>query len=89
MEFNESVIDHIEGDEWCGVSTGEMALRNKLERLAKEYPDKVKCIAKNDDGSVYYHVPWHWVKIHRPKNYSEEDREKFRAAANRARSFIK
>ena len=74
-EFNESVIDHIEGDEWCGVSTGEMVLKNKLEKLARQYPDEVECIAKNDDGSVYYHVPWKWIKIKRPQVLSEEHKK--------------
>lgn len=75
-EFNESVIDHLDGDDWCGISTGEMALRNKLERLAAEYPDKVECIAKNEDGSVYYHVPWKWVNIKSPRVVSEEERKR-------------
>lgn len=78
-EFNETVIDHVGGigcsDDWCGVSTGEMALRNKLERLAEKYPDEVECIAKNSDGSVYYHIPWKWVSIRKPKQmgFSEEE----------------
>lgn len=69
-EFNETVIDHVGGidcsDEWCGVSTGEKWLCNRLKRLAEKYPDEVECIAENSDGSVYYHVPWNWVKIYNP-----------------------
>lgn len=76
-EFNETVIDHVGGigcsDDWCGVSTGEMALKSKLEQLAKKYPDEVECISENDDGSVYYHVPWNWVKIYNPKKKLTEE----------------
>ena len=75
-EFNETVIDHVGGigcsDEWCGVSTGEISIKNRLEQLAEKYPQEVECVAKNSDGSVYYHVPWEWVKIKPPKIVSEE-----------------
>ena len=77
-DFKETVIDHVGGigvsDDWCGVSTGEMWVRNKLERLAEEYPDEVECISRNADGSVYYHVPWRYVHIFRPRDVSEEER---------------
>lgn len=81
-EFNETVIDHIEGEKWCGVSTGEMALKNKLERFAEQFPDEVECIAKNSDGSVYYHVPWKRVHLYRPRVLSEATKERFRELAN-------
>lgn len=78
-EFSETVIDHVSGDEWCGVSTGEKRWATKLERFAKEYPNNVERIAENDDGSVYYHVPWDWVNIRRPKRFSEADVERKKA----------
>ena len=91
-EFNETVIDHIGGigcsDDWCGVSTGEMAIKNRLERLAEQYPDEVECIAKNSDGSVYYHVPWRWVSIRHPVRYSEEQLERKKEILKDAREFI-
>ena len=86
-EFFETVYDHVSGNDWCGVSTGEMALRNKLERLAEQFPDEVECIAKNDDGSVYYRIPWRWVRIQRPPAYTEAQKEMFRETLRDAREF--
>lgn len=79
-EFNETVIDHVgtifESDDWCGVSTGEVSVKNTLKKLAEKYPDEVECIAENSDGSVYYHIPWEWVSIRKPykRIMSEEER---------------
>ena len=70
-EFDETVLDHVSGDNWWGVSTGEEALRNKLFRLAEQYPDEVQVIARNDDGSAYFHIGYKWVHIFRPRVLSE------------------
>ena len=90
-EFNETVIDHIGGigcsDDWCGVSTGEKWLVNKLERLAEENPEEVECIAKNKDGNVYYHVPWKWIRIQRPPVYTDEQKERFAETLRDAQQF--
>lgn len=77
-EFDETVIDHVVGDDWCGVSSGEDALKFRLYRFAKKYPDDVQLIAHNDDGSMYFHVPWDWVLIRKPKqmNFSDEEIKK-------------
>lgn len=86
-EFNETVFDHVSGDDYWGVSTGEMALRNRLEKLAKEHPDDVKCIAKNQDGSVFYHVPFKYLKLNPPRHISERGKEIFRETLRDARGF--
>lgn len=91
MEFNETVIDHVGGigcsDDWCGISTGEKWLAFKLEQLAKKYPSEVECISKNKDGSVYYHIPWNWVKIRRPPVYTQEQLERFTKTLQGARGY--
>lgn len=64
--FNETAIEHIAGEELCGISTGERTMRNRLAKLAEQNPEQVKCIALNEDGSVYYKVPWRWVTVRKP-----------------------
>lgn len=81
MDFLETVIDHvggIGGDDWCGVSTGEKRIITRIKRLQEKYPDEVECIAENSDGSVYYHVPWRWIKINPSRNISDEAMELLR-----------
>lgn len=74
--FNETAIEHIAGEELCGISTGERTMRNRLAKLAEQNPEQVKCIALNEDGSVYYKVPWRWVTVRKPRtvNFSDEQR---------------
>ena len=80
--FNETAIDHMGRSDYAGVSTGEYSVKLRLSRLAEKYPDEVKMIADNTDGSVYYHVPWKWIKIRPPRQISEEQRA---ASAERLR----
>jgi len=81
--YNESCIDHYGGNEQCGVSTGERALKNRLSKLLEEYPDKVTMVAENPDGSVYYRVPWSWIKIKPPRssNLTDQQRDAMRERA--------
>ena len=74
--FNETTIEHLGGEELCGISTGERTMRNRLAKLAEQNPEQVKCVAVNPDGSVYYKVPWRWVTVRKPKkmNLTEEQK---------------
>lgn len=78
--YNETTIDHIAGDETCGISTGEYSTKLKLSRLAAEYPDKVKCVAMNQDNSVYFKVPWKWIKVKPPRKVTLSDEQKVEIA---------
>jgi len=76
LGYNETVLEHDAGNDWFGVSTGETKWRNRLAKLAEQYPDEVKCIVKNDDGSVYYHVPESFVTVRKPKQMNLTEEEK-------------
>lgn len=84
--YSETAIDHIKGDTHCSVSTGEQAVRNRLAKLAERYPDDVKLVSNNADGSVYYHIPFKWVKLSPPRKVEMTD-EKRVALANRMRAM--
>lgn len=74
--FNETVIEHTKNDKFCAISTGEMAVKNRLAKLAESHPDDVKLIAKNDGGSVYYHIPFKWVKLSPPRKVEMTDEKR-------------
>ena len=84
--YNETVFE-IEGDRdhWT-VSTGQSVWRNRLFKLAEEHPDEVKCLVRNEDGSVMFHIPKSYLAVRPPKkmNFTEEQkqaaRERLRAA---------
>ena len=84
--YNETVFE-IEGgrDEWT-VCTGQMVWKNRLSKLAKEYPGEVEHLITNLDGSVVYYVPKAWVKISPPRKVNMTDEQKA-VAAERLRKY--
>jgi len=68
LGYNETVFDHLKEHDFFSISTSEAKWRNKLKKLEEQYPDEVKCIVRNDDGSVFYHVPESFVTIRKPKH---------------------
>lgn len=83
--YNETVFE-IEGDRdhWT-VSTGQSAWRNRLFKLAEEHPEEVKCIVRNEDGSVLFHVPKSWLTVRPPKKMNFTDEQK-QAASERLKA---
>ena len=67
LGYSETVFDHYRGNNYWSISTGEKKWKNKLQKLEKEFPDEVKCIAKNDEGGVFYHVPERFVALRKPR----------------------
>ena len=74
--YNETTIDHISGAPFCGISTGERTIKNRLAKLLEQYPDDMELVADNQDGSVFYHVPWKWIRIKPPKKVVLTDEQK-------------
>lgn len=85
--YNETVIDHINGASACSVSSGDRKVRNILKQLAEKHPEECVCLAANADGSVWYEVPWDWIRIRPPvhRTYTEEQLEAKRAQLKSAR----
>ncbi len=83
----ETGIDHLYGNKHCSISTGERTLLQKLLQYTKDYPEDVKLIAKNQDGSCFFHIPWKWVKISPPRQYTEEQRQAMRERFETVRKY--
>lgn len=85
--MNEFAIEWVKGGEYAGVTVPSgTALKSKILRLAKEHPNEVKVISRNEDGSMFAHIPINYVKISPPRKVSEEQRE---AARNRFKEMWK
>lgn len=70
---NECVIEWIPGRDYVGITAKNgSAWKNKCEKLAKKFPDDVKILARNEDGSIFAHVPYSYVKINPPRKISEK-----------------
>lgn len=77
MEIIETDVNRCVGDGYCAITTAEKKFVNKIKKLKEQYPDEIKIIAENDNGSIYAHVPYDWFVFPRPPkkiNYTPEQR---------------
>lgn len=82
----ESVIEWIRGQKEVTVTlAGNTRYHSKVRKLASQYPDEVKIVAENKDGSIVAHLPLSYIKISHPKIVSEEQKERARENMNRLR----
>lgn len=73
---NENAIEWLRDQRTATVTITQQTLKSRLLDLAEEYPNEVKIIAKNHDGSICAHIPRTWVKITPPRRIDEELRTK-------------
>ena len=87
VDVAETGINHLHGSKHCSISTGERSLLGNLMKLAESYPDDVELVAVNQDGSRFYHIPWKWIKISPPRQYTEEQRQAMRERFETVRKY--
>jgi hypothetical protein len=75
-DIKETVIEHIYGDSWWGISTSEWTWRNKILKLKDKFPDSVQIVADNEDGSLYAKIPFKLVKISKPRQVQMTDEQR-------------
>lgn len=86
--MNEYVIEWLQGSTRAAITApAGSALKNKLVKLAEQYPEECDVLV-NDDGSVFGHVPVKYIKIYRPREVSEELRQKASDRMRQMRSNI-
>ena len=90
-DFRETCFTRIEGDAYMFVSSGERKWINRIKKDAEKYPDDVKILAVNKDGSLYARYPFDWAQYPRPKRkrppMTEEQRSAARERLARAREI--
>ncbi len=78
---NENAIEFINGDQTMTVTLSDTRLSNRIKKLAKKYPDRVKIIAsgKENGGYMYAHLPLDFLQIRpvaiQPKKTEEQIEE--------------
>lgn len=72
---NECSIAWIRGGEYAEVSAySGSKLKGRVLKLSEQFPDDVKILTTNKDGSIFAHVPAKYVKLRAPKILTEEQR---------------
>ena len=84
---NECVIEWVRGGDHAGVTAhSNSRLKSRIEKLAEKFPDKVKIIARNEDGSIFAHVPISYVKVNPPRQVSDEFKQESAERLKNART---
>lgn len=77
-EIKETSFNYVDVDNIASFTTYERRWINKIKKWEQDYPDKVKVVAENEDGTVCVHLPKQWFKVSPPKKVSDEHRERMR-----------
>lgn len=73
MRIRETVYNHTAGDSVFYITANDSWSISMIRRLNKKYPDDVKIIIKNKDGSLLAEAPKDWMKIVPRKQKTEEE----------------
>lgn len=86
----ENAIEFLDSQKTATVTLHSKRLRNRILKLAEQYPDEVAIIARPDDrgqhGYLFAHVPVAWLKVIPPKVVTEAMRENGRRLYRNLRS---
>lgn len=83
---NENAIEWLRDQRTATLTITQQTMKNRIMELAEKYPEDVKIVAKNRDGSICARVPRSWVKINPPKQLSAETLDKMRQNLNFGKS---
>jgi hypothetical protein len=62
-QVTENVIEWETGNRKISVTLSQKKYVTKIKQLAKKYPDEVKILAKNEDGSIFARLPLKALKL--------------------------
>lgn len=79
-DLKENVIEWINGQDTIAVTLHQGRYITKVERLAKKFPEQVKILKHNRDGSIFAKLPLKALKLSltNKAEMSEEQRQKVR-----------
>ena len=81
-DFKENVFEWLNGQDIVTVTLSQKRFINKILKLSKEFPEEVRIDRINDDGTILAHIPLKYVRISRPRELSEEEKELARQRLN-------
>lgn len=81
--MRETTVEYLAGTDTLTWYSSEQRWVNKIRKLAAEYPNDVKIVADNDDGSVIAHLPRSWFRAPAPKKTRVMTEEQRQAAVER------
>lgn len=83
-EERETCISYADSDDKAIISSYNAQMVKRLEQLLGDYPDDVTLVwtdTIDDVDGVEVRLPKKWIKIHPPRNLSDEQRQAMSDAA--------
>lgn len=76
-EARENAIEWLNGQDTITVTLNQNRHINRVKQLAKKFPDRVKIVAENEDGSLCARLPLQALKLNlsEPRELSEEQKK--------------
>lgn len=84
----DNCIEWLRGQNIVTVTLSYGRLKNKVLKLAEEFPEEVQIVANNEDGSIMAHLPLKYIKITHPKVVSENTLERLKAGRIKNSSIV-
>lgn len=87
-DIKENCIEWINGQDTISVTLSQGRYISKVKRLAEKYPDLVRILHENKDGSIFAHMPLKSLKLSiiPPKELGEDEKERLRQQLSRSRN---
>lgn len=82
----DNVMEWLTGQKIGSVTFSQKRWVNKIRKYASEFPDDIRIVAENEDGSICAQVPITWFKFSPPRKGREMTDEERAEAAERLRS---
>ena len=86
--MNENVIEWLTNDSEVTVTLSQRRYITKVKKLQEKYPDEVRIVVENKDGSVVAKLPIKFIKLSAPRKVSEEQRDQARERFKNSRTKI-
>lgn len=86
-DVKENVIEFLLNQKIMTLTLTQRKLVNKVMDLANEWPEEVKVLHINEDGSIYAQMPTNYLKLNRPfrRELTEEEKERNRENLEKGR----
>lgn len=79
-EWKEANVNFYEGDDLVYVTVYQGKYKNQINKLAEKYPDEVKVLARNDNGTLCAKLDKKYVHLSFGRREKREMTEEQRAA---------
>lgn len=85
-DVKENCIEWLTGEQRVALTITQKKFKSRIKNYADKYPDEVKILHENADGSIYCHMPLKYIHITRTREMTEEEKQ---AAKERLQKYRK